>query len=92
MKTASVLLQRAFERYITSDPHGLAKLEKDSEAFRKWAFDTHPDAYLDAGLVNLAWRDRITNAMTPDISDLVPWSGFTQVVKTGTRLFRTLTR
>jgi RHS repeat-associated protein len=76
-------LQHAFEERIALDPEGFAQLEMDSDAHRAFAFDTHPDAYLDGGLAQLSWGERLQVAGTPDKSDLLKPSGIKQAIQTG---------
>lgn len=44
-------------------------IELRNEQFKEFAFATHPDAYLDAGLRNLPVKDLILILLTPDIKE-----------------------
>ena len=50
----ALALQDAIESHRAADPLGYVTLEKDDAAFTKFAFETHPDAYLNSGLDELA--------------------------------------
>ena len=58
-------LQVMMEKGLQKDPG----LETDSDAFRKFAFGTHPAAYLDAGMADLPISDQINVARTPDLKE-----------------------
>ncbi|CAA0165208.1 hypothetical protein [Tenacibaculum maritimum] len=45
------------------------KIEDRNNEFRDFAFATHPDAYLDAGLAGIPIADKIKVAMTPDFKE-----------------------
>ena len=62
---------------------GFAALERNEDQFKKFAYDSHPSAYLDSGLQHVPYGDRIKIGMTPDSSDLFTWSGVKQGVHTG---------
>lgn len=47
----------------------LKNVELDTGWFQEFAFATHPDAYLDAGLVNLSIADKIEVGLTPDLKE-----------------------
>ncbi len=70
-----VLLQVFLEDAIQADPAAFAVLETDSPAFRRFAFETHPDAYWEAGLADLPIRDLILIFLTPDVADLLSDEG-----------------
>ena len=65
---------------------GFAQLERNSEAFRGFAYGSHPDAYVNSGLHDVPMADRIRIGLTPDISDLATADGLSQVWQTGTRV------
>jgi hypothetical protein len=43
-----------------------AELERDGDAFRKFVYDTHPEAYFEAGVCDLPDGDLLKIAGTPD--------------------------
>jgi len=71
-------LQTAIEDYRIRDPEGFADLERDSDAFRRFAFASHPDAYVDSGLYDLSVQDLSVIALTPDINDVLSQEGIDQ--------------
>jgi hypothetical protein len=81
-----VALQQAIEDKRTSDPEGFAELERDPEAFRRFAFETHPAAYVDSGLYDLPAQDLLVIAGTPDINDVLSQEGIDQSLITGGEL------
>ena len=78
-------LQLAIEMGAISDVD-FAKMEKDPEKFREFAFRSHPDAYLEAGLPGLPITDQIMIGLTPDVGDLATWDGVEQVAKTSRKM------
>jgi hypothetical protein len=72
-------LQDAIETRRMEDPVGFAQLERDPEAFKKFAYDSHPDAYVDSGLYKLPVQDLIKIGTTPDLKDLLTKDGVRQV-------------
>ncbi|MCD8031650.1 MAG: hypothetical protein LUF85_12735 [Bacteroides sp.] len=46
-------------------------IELNNSRFRKFAFATHSNAYLDAGLVRLPLSDKIKIATTPEIKEFL---------------------
>ncbi len=74
-------LQRAIENLRAKDPAKFAELERDPDAFRKFAFESHPKAYLDAGLLDLPAQDLKTILFTPDSKDLQSDDGLRQVLE-----------
>jgi len=75
-------LQQAIENKRASDPEGFAELERDPEAFRKFAFETHPAAYVNSGLYDLPAQDILVIALTPDINDVLSHEGIRQTLIT----------
>lgn len=51
-------LQEAIENFRRSDPGAFDRLEQDSSAFRKFAFDTHPEIYRRNGIWELSKFDQ----------------------------------
>ncbi len=75
-------LQGAIEERRRADPAAFDKLEQDPTAFKGFAYDTHPAAYLAGGLAELPASDLVEIATTPDLSDLVDGNGLIQVYAT----------
>ncbi|MBM7118843.1 hypothetical protein [Archangium primigenium] len=73
-------LQSAIETKRMEDPAGFAQLERDPEAFKRFAYDSHPDAYVDSGLYKLPVQDLMKIGTTPDIKDLLTKDGVRQVI------------
>lgn len=65
------------------NPEDFAQLERDPEAFKAFAYGSHPAAYLESGLQQVPWGDRVRIGLTPDASDLLTPDGINQAVKTG---------
>jgi len=83
---ARVLLQEAIEGERAADPAAFERLERDDAAFTRFAYDTHPDAYWNAGLGELDIFDLSNIGLTPDARDLFGWDGILQVADIGSRL------
>jgi len=83
---AFVLLQTAMENRLLKDRSAYDALEMNNDAFRTFAYGTHPDAYLAGGLSGLNPFDLAKIASTPDLGDLLSLDGVSQVVETGARL------
>ena len=79
-------LQVAIEDERERDPAAFDGLERDSAAFRSFAFDTHPECYWEAGLGKLPFADLITIGLTPDTPDLLSFDGLGQVADIAGRL------
>lgn len=73
-----VALQQAIEDLRISDPEAFAELERDPEAFRSFAFGSHPAAYVESGLYDLPAQDLLVIAATPDIGDVLSGEGIDQ--------------
>lgn len=76
-------LQERIEARRAEDPAAFAELERNPDAFRRFAYDTHPDAYLDAGLASLPPRDLVQIPLTPDREDLLSPDGIRQAIVAG---------
>lgn len=72
-------LQESIETKRMEDPVGFAQLERDPEAFKKFAYDSHPDAYVQSGLYKLPAQDLVKIGTTPDLKDLFTKDGLRQV-------------
>lgn len=60
-----------------------AGLERRPDDFKKFAYGTHVEAYLEAGLFALPAQDLKTILRTPDLEDLLTPEGLEQIVKVG---------
>ena len=78
-----VNLQEAFEDRIADDPKAFAELERDPEKLREWAFDSHSDAYLDAGFADLPADDIVKIATTPRFEDFFSNDALKEAVEVG---------
>jgi hypothetical protein len=72
-------LQLAFENMILRSPADFDALEQDDEALQRFAFDSHPQAYLDAGLRQLPITDLVRIGLTPDLDDTLSMDGLSQI-------------
>ncbi|MET0051550.1 MAG: hypothetical protein ABW095_10785 [Candidatus Thiodiazotropha sp.] len=75
-------LQQAIEDKRAEDPEAFAELERDPEAFKAFAYATHPDAYVDSGLFDLPAQDIAVIAATPDLGDVLTRDGIDQTLET----------
>jgi hypothetical protein len=73
-------LQDAIEQKRAEDPVAFAQLERDPEAFKRFAYDSHADAYVNSGLLKLPVQDLVKIGTTPDLRDLLGKDGIRQVV------------
>lgn len=62
--------RRLLQVYMEEGLQRNMAVELDSDKFQKFAFDTHPDAYWNAGFADLPWGDKINVAKTPDWAEL----------------------
>jgi uncharacterized protein YqjF (DUF2071 family) len=76
----AVLLQQKIESRRKNAPIEFDDLERHAERFRKFAFETHPKAYLEGGLAELPAEDIILISRAPDARDLLSDDGMAQVV------------
>ncbi len=58
-------------------------MENDSWKLKNFAYETHPKAYIDAGLFDLSKEDWFRIVKTPDFADLSTPSGLEQIIKVG---------
>ncbi len=72
-------LQRAMNDTIMAGAARFANLERDEEAFKDYAYETHVGVYEASGIYRVADRgslsDLIAIAGTPDTGDLLNWNG-----------------
>ena len=80
LKKARCNLQIRMEKGLQNKP----ELESSSEKFRKFAFDTHPKAYLDAGLADLSPKDWFYISTTPELKEWLKPETWQQAIETGT--------
>jgi hypothetical protein len=72
-------LQEAIEAKRAEDPAAFDQLEQNDAAFKRFAYDTHPKAYVDAGLLKLPASDLVKIGLTPDGGDLFSRDGAKQM-------------
>lgn len=75
VKVTSILLQTKIEEILRNNQN----IELDEEQFRKAAFNSHAEAYLEAGILDLQLPDKIEIFLTVDIDDLFKPEGMQQV-------------
>src|SRR5262245_2204441 len=78
---ARCLLQEYLEDGLKKDP----AVEQDSDKLRKLAFDTHPNAYWDAGLHDISVADKAQVALTPDFKEWASLDTWKQAADVGLR-------
>jgi hypothetical protein len=78
-----VQLQQSLEDLRARDPAGFDRLEQDPAAFQRFAYATHRDAYLGAGLATLSTPELLAIGLTPDVKDLLAPEGLEQVAAVG---------
>ena len=86
LQRAFVLLQQAMENRLTTSRSAFATLELNGAAFRAFAYGTHPNAYVAAGLSKLPPSDLLKISTTPDMGDLLTIDGVSQMVETGLKV------
>lgn len=84
VERTGVALQRNMEARRTQGDY--AGLERNQDDFRSFAYGSHPDAYVNSGLHDVPWADRVTIGLTPDAGDLLSWDGISQMLQTGVRV------
>lgn len=83
-----MLLHQAIENKRDTNPMEFDLLEQKADKFKTFAYETHSKAYLDGGLRELSIRDLWNIGTTPDLGDILTYSGIVQVVETGSELFK----
>jgi uncharacterized protein YqjF (DUF2071 family) len=76
------ILQRRIEDRRALDPGAFSLLEHDGAGFRRFAYGTHPEAYIEGGLALLPPEDVLLVMQTPDARDLLNHDGIEQIVRT----------
>lgn len=74
------------------EPESFQQLELDHQEFKRFAYQTHPKAYLEAGLKDLPLSDWLKTATATASAprDLLNPSGIKQIVSTGTGVLKEL--
>lgn len=70
--------RRLLQVYMEEGIQRSMAIELDSAKFRKFAFDTHPDAYWNGGLADVPMGDKMKILATPDLSEWGAWSTWKQ--------------
>lgn len=83
---ARLNLQTAIEGELRRDPVAFDKLEQQPRKFTRFAYGTHPNAYLKAGISGLPVRDLVAIGGTPDPKDLLTCMGLTQMAIVATHV------
>ncbi len=78
-------LQQGIEDKLTSVYEYDYNIEQNSKNFTNFAFRTHANAYIDAGLFELSILDKVKIALTPDPKDLLSPEGMNQIKEVGRR-------
>ena len=77
-----VELQRAMEAQRVEDPEAFARLERDADAFQKFAFKTH-DLYLQTGFADLPISDQLAVVGIIDARDFASVDGALLAARVG---------
>jgi len=75
-----VRLQEKMEALRVEDPEAFARLERDDAAFTRFAYQTHPQAYVESGLYDLPVQDLLAILATPDLDDILTPLGTAQIL------------
>jgi hypothetical protein len=81
LQNTLVDLQERLEHRRAVDPASFGRLELNSDAFKKMAFEMHSAAYLASGISDLPASDLWKITKTPDVTDLVTPEGLKQIVE-----------
>ena len=91
-----VELQKAIEDRRKRNPAAFARLERNPEKLKTFAYKSHAPAYIRGGIGKLNARDLVRVGMTPDSRDLFTRDGVSQGVAVAkhiaSRQFRNLRR
>ncbi|MFN3151569.1 CARDB domain-containing protein [Bremerella sp.] len=79
-------LQKQLEQGLLNDP----SMETDSQRFRDFAFDTHPDAYIKSGLFDLPWSDYWEIVWTTGEDSVFTTEGWEQIWDVGVEYLDTM--
>ncbi len=77
----SFLLQWQIEERRKTNPAEFIRLEENPVAFKQFAYSTHAEAYIRAGIAHLSPKEWCLIALTPDLGDILCLEGIRQVVK-----------
>jgi hypothetical protein len=75
------LLQQYMEDRRDKNPWEFAELERNGDAFRDFAYKTHSDAYVNAGVCSLPIMDQIRILGTPEGRDILSLGGVGQILE-----------
>lgn len=64
-------LQRFIEEFREREPRNFVALERNEARFREFAFATHPKAYVESGLCDLDFSDKLLIGSEPDLADTI---------------------
>jgi hypothetical protein len=79
-------LQDAIETLSHKEPVQFAELERKPGEFQAFAYGTHVNAYVNAGLFALPAQDLKTILLTPDLQDLLTEDGLKQIITAGMKV------
>lgn len=74
-------LQNAIEKKMAENPCSFSELEMNDDAFSRFAYETHAQAYIDGGLFKLSVQDLQKILRTPDAKDIFSGNGLLQIKK-----------
>ncbi len=72
-------LQSVIEDRRDADPAAFAQLEEHGQEFRRFAYGTHPGAYVGCGLCSNFIDDDYQILTTPDLQDILGAEGREQI-------------
>lgn len=72
-------LQAAIEDRRDANPVVFAQLEEDNQAFRSFAYVTHPGAYVTCGICSLPVLEELSILNEPDFLDIFGMDGLKQI-------------
>ena len=77
----SFLLQWQMDERRKTNPVEFVRLEENPVAFKQFAYSTHAEAYIRAGIAHLSLKEWCLIALTPDPGDILCPEGIQQVFK-----------
>ncbi len=77
----SLLLQWQIEEWRKAHPVEFIRLEENPTEFKRFAYSTHAEAYIRAGIAYLSLQEWCLIALTPDLGDILCPEGIRQAVK-----------
>lgn len=75
VEATAINLQQMMESLLKANPN----IESDPDALYQAAFQSHPEAYIKAGFLNLDMSDKLIILMTIELNDLLSDEGLKQV-------------